>query len=72
LTNTKIAEVRQLLIEFSHLSAQQKGHFLNTLNHFMYASPQRRQQIMREWQKVPASASGVGTQDEAAAEQTPA
>ncbi|WP_269789721.1 hypothetical protein [Stenotrophomonas sp. Iso1] len=64
MTNTKIVEVRQLLIEFSHLSARQKSLFLDTLNHFMFASPQRRQQIMREWQKIPASTATARTQVE--------
>ncbi|WP_449468146.1 hypothetical protein [Stenotrophomonas humi] len=62
MTNTKIVEVQQLLIGFSHLSARQKSQFLDTLNHFMFASPQRRQQIMREWQKVPVSAEVDRTQ----------
>lgn len=69
MTNPKIVEVQQLLIEFSHLSARQKSQFLDTLNHFMFASPQRRQQIMREWQKVPATTTTLRTQAEPAADQ---
>ncbi|WP_152982653.1 hypothetical protein [Stenotrophomonas humi] len=69
MTNTKFVEVRQLLIEFSHLSVRQKSQFLDTLNHFMFASPQRRQKIMREWQNVSTNATGTRTSVKIAGEQ---
>lgn len=48
--NTKIAEVQRLLIDFARLSGLQRNHFLETLNHYMYASPQRRRKILLEWE----------------------
>ena len=46
----KTADVRRLLIEFARLSTAQKNQFLETLNLFMYASPQRRRKIMLQWE----------------------
>lgn len=52
MSNAGTREVKKLLIDFAHLSNQQKGHFLDTLNHLMFVSPQRRQQILREWEQA--------------------
>ena len=46
----KTADVRRLLIDFARLSTLQKNQFLETLNLFMYASPQRRRKIMLQWE----------------------
>lgn len=46
------ANVRQLLIDFARLSTLQKNQFLETLNLFMYASPQRRRKIMLQWESA--------------------
>ena len=46
----KTADVRRLLIDFARLSTFQKNLFLETLNLFMYASPQRRRKIMLQWE----------------------
>lgn len=46
----KTADVRRLLIDFARLSTIQKNQFLETLNLFMYASPQRRRKIMMQWE----------------------
>ena len=46
----KTADVRRLLIEFARLSTAQKNQFLEPLNLFMYASPQRRRKIMLQWE----------------------
>lgn len=48
----KTADVRRLLIEFARLSALQRNQFLETLNLFMYASPQRRRKIMLQWESI--------------------
>ena len=46
----KTADVRRLLIDFARLSTIQKNQFLETLNLFMYASPQRQRKIMMQWE----------------------
>lgn len=46
----KSADVRRLLIDFARLSTLQRNLFLETLNLFMYASPQRRRKIMLQWE----------------------
>ena len=50
--DTTTANVRQLLIDFARLSTLQKNQFLETLNLFMYASPQRRRKIMLQWESA--------------------
>ncbi len=52
--NDKITDIRQLLIGFSRLSSPQKAHFLETLNTFMFASPQCRRKLMHDWQQPAA------------------
>jgi hypothetical protein len=45
-----IARIRDLLIKFGGLSKREQMRFLSNMNDFMYASPQCRKQMMREWE----------------------
>jgi hypothetical protein len=45
-----IAKIRGLLIKFGRMSKREQTRFLSNLNDFMYASPQHRKQMLREWE----------------------
>lgn len=45
-----------LLLAFTRLPAAAQAHFLELLNHYLFASPRRRTQLRRHWnQDAPAS-----------------
>ncbi|GEM_PF-1424856 len=45
----KHPDIRRLLIGFARLSKPRRKQFLNALNRFMYASPQRQRLWLQEW-----------------------
>ncbi|MBM9912077.1 MULTISPECIES: hypothetical protein [Stenotrophomonas] len=38
-----------LLLHFTRLPAAAQAHFLELLNHYLFASPRRRSQLRRHW-----------------------
>ncbi|MEX0178769.1 MULTISPECIES: hypothetical protein [Stenotrophomonas] len=38
-----------LLLHFTQLPAAAQAHFLELLNHYLFASPRRRSQLRRHW-----------------------
>jgi len=50
LTRTHTPNIHALLIAFARLSKLRRGQFLDALNSFMYASPQRQQRWLQEWE----------------------
>jgi len=38
-----------LLLHFTRLPAAAQAHFLELLNHYLFASPKRRTQLRRRW-----------------------
>ncbi|TDN69425.1 hypothetical protein B0G77_2810 [Paraburkholderia sp. BL10I2N1] len=46
-----ITRIRELLIKFGALSKREQMRFLSNMNDFMYASPQRRKQMLHEWEE---------------------
>jgi hypothetical protein len=46
----RVLRIRELLIGFGNLHKREQMRFLADMNDYMYASPQRRKQMLREWQ----------------------
>jgi hypothetical protein len=48
-----------LLLHFSRLPAAAQAKFLELLNHYLFASPKRRNQLRRHWHRhAPADDEG--------------
>ncbi|WP_159093597.1 MULTISPECIES: hypothetical protein [Stenotrophomonas] len=48
-----------LLLHFTRLPAAAQAHFLELLNHYLFASPKRRSQLRRHWHlQAPAEDDG--------------
>lgn len=44
--------IRKLLLAFAQLSRRQRRQFLDALNRFMYASPQRQRRCVEQWENA--------------------
>lgn len=48
--NDNTANILELLIKFGSLPKREQTKFLSSMNDYLYASPQRRKQMLGEWE----------------------